>query len=60
LFRSPFEDLEKHDRWGVLDEMFPWAELEKVYYTTFHRDKRKAGNKPARMVIVVNDYQAQA
>ncbi|WP_198007516.1 hypothetical protein [Prevotella conceptionensis] len=52
--------MEKHDRWGVLDEMFPWAELEKVYYTKFHRDKREAGNKPARMVIVVNDYQAQA
>jgi hypothetical protein len=52
--------LEKHNRWGVLDEMFPWADLEKVYYTKFHRDKREAGNKPARMVIVASDYQAQA
>ena len=39
--------------------MFPWADLEKVYYTKFHRDKREAGNKPARMVLVASDYQAK-
>ena len=51
MFRSSFEDLDKHNRWVVLGDMLPWAELEKVYNSKLHNDERGAGNKPARMVI---------
>ena len=51
MFRSSFEDLDKHNRWVVLGDMLPWAALEKVYNSKLHNDKRGAGNKPARMVI---------
>ena len=51
MFRSSFEDLDKHNRWVVLGDMLPWAALEKVYNSKLHNDERGAGNKPARMVI---------
>ena len=51
MFRSSFEDLDKHNRWVVLGDMLPWAELEKVYNSKLHNDERGAGNKPIRMVI---------
>ena len=28
MFRSSFEDLDKHNRWVVLGDMLPWAALE--------------------------------
>ena len=51
LFRSSFEDLDKHNRWVVLGDMLPWAELGKVYNSKLHNDERGTGNKPIRMVI---------
>lgn len=51
LFRSSFDDLDKHNRWVVLGDTLPWAELEKIYNSRLHNDLRGAGNKPARMVI---------
>lgn len=51
LFRSSFDDLDKHNRWVVLGDTLPWAELEKIYNSRLHNNLKGAGNKPARMVI---------
>ena len=42
MFRSSFEDLDKHNRWVVLGDTLPWAELEKVYNSKLHNDERGA------------------
>ena len=51
MFRSSFEDLDKHNRWVVLGDMLPWAALEKIYNSRLHNKDKGAGNKPARMII---------
>ena len=51
LFRSSFDDLDKHNRWVVLGDTLPWAELEKIYNSRLHNNLKGASNKPARMVI---------
>ena len=51
LFRSSFDDLDKHNRWVVLGDTLPWAELEKIYNSRLHNNLKGAGNRPARMVI---------
>lgn len=51
LFKSSFDDLDRHNRWVMLGDILPWAELEKVYNSRLHNKTRGAGNKPARMVI---------
>ena len=60
MFRSSFEDLDKHKRWAVPGDMLPRAALEKVYNSKLHNDERGAGNKPARMVYRRNGHQTQA
>lgn len=51
LFKSSFNNLDKTNRWVVLGDTLPWAELEKIYNSRLYNGSRGAGNKPARMVI---------
>lgn len=51
IFRSSLDDLDKSNRWVVLGDTLPWAELEKVYNSKLHNKDKGAGNKPARMII---------
>lgn len=51
LFRSSLEELNKNNRWVKLGDCLPWTELEKVYNSKLHNQKKGAGNKPARMVL---------
>ena len=51
LFRSSLEDLDKSNRWVVIGDLLPWAEIEKVYNSRLNNEEKGAGNKPARMVI---------
>lgn len=51
LFRSSSDDLDKTNRWVVLGDTLPWAEMEKIYNSKLGNKVKGAGNKPARMVI---------
>jgi IS5 family transposase len=51
MFRSSLKDLDKTNRWVILGDTLPWAELEKIYNSRLNNIDRGAGNKPARMVI---------
>lgn len=51
IFRSSFDNLDKSNRWVVLGDTLPWAELEKIYNSRLHNKGKGAGNKSARMVI---------
>lgn len=51
IFRSSLDNLDKSNRWVVLGDTLPWAELEKIYNSRQHNKDKGAGNKPARMVI---------
>ena len=31
LFKSSFDDLNKNNRWVILGDNIPWAEVEKTY-----------------------------
>jgi hypothetical protein len=51
IFRSSLDNLDKSNRWVVLGDTLPWAELEKIYNSRLHNKDKGAGNKPARMII---------
>lgn len=51
LFRSSLDNLDKSNRWVILGDTLPWAELEMVYNSRLNNKDRGADNKPARMVI---------
>lgn len=51
IFRSSLDSLDKSNRWVILGDTLPWAELEKVYNSKLHNKDKGAGNKPARMII---------
>lgn len=51
LFKSSFDDLDKHNRWVLLADIMPWAEIERLYNSRLENQYIGAGNKPARMII---------
>lgn len=51
IFQSSLDDLDKSNRWVVLGDTLPWAELEKVYNSKLHNKDKVTCNKPASMVI---------
>lgn len=51
LFKSSFDDLDKHNRWVALADIMPWAEIERLYNSRLENQYMGAGNKPARMII---------
>lgn len=51
LFKSSFDDLDKNNRWVILADQMPWAEIERLYNSRLENKYTGAGNKPARMVI---------
>lgn len=51
LFKSSFDDLDKHNRWIALADIMPWAEIERLYNSRLENQYMGAGNKPARMII---------
>ena len=51
LFRSSLQELDKSNRWVMLGNLLPWAEIEKVYNSKLNNMKKGACNKPARMII---------
>lgn len=51
LFRSSLQDLDKSNRWVMLGDLLPWAEIEKRYNSKLHNAVKGAGNKPARLII---------
>ena len=50
-FRSSLSGLSKSNRWVVMGDTLPWAEIEKLYNSKLHNQLTGAGNKPARMVV---------
>lgn len=53
LFKSSFDDLDKHNRWVALADIMPWAEIERLYNSRLENQYMGAGNKLARMIIGV-------
>ena len=51
LFRSSLEELDKTNRWVMLGDLLPWAEIEKRYNSKLNNQVKGAGNKPARLII---------
>ena len=51
LVRSSLDDLDKSNRWVLMGDLLPWADIEKVYNSRLGNKKKGAGNKPARMVV---------
>ena len=51
LFKSSFDGLNKTNRWVILGDSLPWAEIEKTYNSRLGNKYKGAGNKPARMII---------
>ena len=51
LFRSSLQDLDKRNRWVMLGDLLPWAEIEKRYNSKLNNAVKGAGNKPARLVV---------
>ena len=51
LFRSSLQDLDKSNRWVMLGDLLPWAEIEKRYNSKLKNGVKGAGNKPARLII---------
>lgn len=51
LFRSSLQDLDKSNRWVMLGDLLPWAEIEKRYNSKLNNAVKGAGNKPARLII---------
>ena len=51
LFRSSLQELDKSNRWVMLGDLLPWAEIEKRYNSKFNNAVKGAGNKPARLII---------
>lgn len=51
LFRSSFDELDKTNRWVMLGDLLPWAEIEKRYNSKLNNKDKGAGNKPARLII---------
>ena len=60
MFRSSFEDLDKHNRWVVLGDTLPWAALEKIYNSKLHNDERGGRQQAGTHGYRRNDHQAQA
>ena len=51
LFRSSLQELDKSNRWVMLGDLLPWAEIEKRYNSKLNNAVKGAGNKPARLII---------
>ena len=51
LFRSSLAELDKTNRWVMLGDLLPWAEIEKRYNSKLNNQVKGAGNKPARLII---------
>ena len=51
LFRSSLEELDKTNRWIMLGDLLPWAEIEKRYNSKLNNQVKGVGNKPARLII---------
>ena len=51
LFRSSLQELDKRNRWVMLGDLLPWAEIEKRYNSKLNNAVKGAGNKPARLII---------
>ena len=51
LFRSSLEELDKTNRWVMLGDLLPRAEIEKRYNSKLNNQVKGAGNKPARLII---------
>ncbi len=49
-FRSSLDELDKTNRWVMLGDLLPWAEIEKRYNSTLNNQVKGAGNKPARLI----------
>ena len=51
LLRSSLDELDKTNRWVALGDLLPWTELEKEYNSRLDKQKKGAGNKPARTIL---------
>lgn len=51
LFKSSFDGLNKTNRWVILGDNIPWAEVEKIYNSRLGNKYKGAGNKLAPMII---------
>ena len=43
LFKSSFDDLNKNNRWVILGDNIPWAEVEKTYNSRLCNKYKGAG-----------------
>ncbi len=51
LVRSSLDDLDKSNRWVLMGDLLPWADIEKVNNSRLGNKKKCAGNKPPRMMV---------
>lgn len=52
MFKSSFKDLDKTNRWVMLGDSLPWAELAKVYNSRLNNAVRgQATSQPAWLSV---------